>query len=97
MAAYVVVNVDVKDPARYEEYKAMVPPTLKPFGGRFLVRGGNVQPREGTWTPTRLVVLEFPDLERANAWYDSPEYAPAKALRQATSTADLVIVEGFNG
>ena len=97
MAAYVVVNVNVKDPVRYEDYKKMVPPTLKPYGGRFLVRGGKVQPREGTWLPQRLVILEFPSLEQANAWYDSPEYAPAKALRQATSTADLVIVEGFDG
>jgi uncharacterized protein (DUF1330 family) len=97
MAAYVVVIVDVKDPDRYEDYKKMVPPTLKPYGGRFIVRGGDVHPREGSWVPKRFVVLEFPSVERANAWYDSPEYAPAKALRQATSTADLIIVEGFDG
>ncbi len=97
MPAYVIVNVDVKDPARYEDYKKMVPPTLTPYGGRFLVRGGAVQPREGTWHPKRFVILEFPSVERANTWYDSPEYAPAKALRQATSTADLIIVEGFGG
>ncbi len=97
MPAYVIVNVDVKDPARYEDYKKMVPPTLTPYGGRFLVRGGAVQPREGTWRPKRFVILEFPSVERANAWYDSPEYAPAKALRQATSTADLIIAEGFAG
>ena len=95
MAAYVIVNVNVKDPLRYEDYKKMVPPTLVPYGGRFLVRGGTVHPREGTWLPKRFVILEFPDLERAKAWYDSVEYAPAKALRQATSTADLIMVEGF--
>jgi len=97
MAAYVVVSVDVSDPVRYEDYKKMVPPTLKPYGGRFIVRGGQVQSREGSWTPKRFVMLEFPSVERANAWYESPEYAPAKALRQATSTADLIIVEGFDG
>lgn len=97
MAAYVVVTVDVNDPVRYEDYKKMVPPTLKPYGGRFLVRGGDVQSREGSWLPRRLVILEFPSIEQANAWYDSPEYAPARALRHATSTADLVIVAGFNG
>jgi len=97
MPAYVVVSVDVKDPARYEDYKKMVPPTLTPYGGRFIVRGGKVQSREGSWVPTRFVVLEFPSVERANAWYDSPEYAPAKALRWATSSADLIIVEGFDG
>lgn len=97
MAAYVVVSVNVTDPVRYEDYKKMVPPTLKPYGGRFIIRGGQAYPREGNWVPKRFVVLEFPDMERANAWYDSPEYAPAKALRHATSTADLIIVEGFNG
>jgi uncharacterized protein (DUF1330 family) len=97
MAAYVIVVVDVKDPERYEDYKKMVPPTLAKYGGRFLVRGGKVQPREGSWMPKRFVVLEFPSVERANAWYDSPEYAPAKALRHATSTADLIIVDGFDG
>ncbi|HSL22461.1 MAG TPA: DUF1330 domain-containing protein [Vicinamibacterales bacterium] len=95
MPAYVIVNVDVRDPVRYEDYKKMVPPTLRPYGGRFAVRGGKVQVREGTWSPKRFVILEFPSVEQANAWYDSPEYAPAKALRHATSTADLIIVEGF--
>lgn len=97
MPAYVVVSVNVKEPVRYEDYKRMVPPTLKPYGGRFIVRGGTVHPREGTWVPKRLVILEFPDVERAKAWYDSPEYAPARALRHSTSTADLLIVEGFDG
>jgi uncharacterized protein (DUF1330 family) len=97
MPAYVVVSVDVKEPVRYEEYKDMVPPTLTPYGGRFIVRGGRVHPREGTWVPKRFVIIEFPSLERARAWYDSPEYAPARALRQATSTADLIIVEGVAG
>lgn len=96
MAAYVVVSVDVKDPVRYEDYKRMVPASLKPYGGRFIVRGGAVQVQEGTWRPKRLVILEFPSVDRAQAWYDSPEYAPAKALRQATSSADLLIVSGFD-
>jgi uncharacterized protein (DUF1330 family) len=97
MPAYVVVSVNVKDPVRYEDYKRMVPSSLAPYGGRFLVRGGAVQVREGTWSPKRLVILEFPSLEQAKAWYDSPEYAEAKALRQATASADLLIVEGFSG
>ena len=97
MAAYVVVSVNVNDPARYEDYKRMVPASLVPYGGRFLVRGGTVQVREGTWSPKRLVILEFPSVEKARAWYDSREYAEAKALRQATSSAELLIVEGFAG
>jgi uncharacterized protein (DUF1330 family) len=95
--AYVVVSVDVKDPVRYEDYKGMVPASLAAYGGRFLVRGGAVQVREGQWSPKRLVILEFPSLERALAWYDSPEYAEAKALRQATASAELLIVEGHTG
>ena len=95
MAAYVLVQVDVKDPVRYEDYKAMVPPSIAKFGGRFLVRGGTTHTLEGTWSPRRLVVVEFPSLEQAQAWYASAEYAEAKALRQATSDSQLLIAEGL--
>ena len=95
MAAYVLVQVDVKDPVRYEAYKKMVPPTLEKFGGRFLVRGGQTHSMEGTWSPRRLVVVEFPSVEQAKAWWNSPEYAEAKALRQATSDSQLLIAEGL--
>jgi uncharacterized protein (DUF1330 family) len=95
MPAYVVVSVEVKDPVRYEDYKRMVPPSLQAYGGRFIVRGGAVHVKEGTWTPKRLVILEFPSLERAQAWYDSPEYQEAKALRHATASADLLMVDGL--
>lgn len=94
MAAYVVVEVEVKDPVRYEDYKKLVPPTLAKYGGRFLVRGGKVTTLEGTWAPTRFVLVEFPDAERAKAWWASEEYAPAKALRQATSMTQMIIAEG---
>ena len=94
MAAYVVVQVDVKDASRYEAYKKMVPPSLEKFGGRFIVRGGQVHPMEGTWLPRRFVLLEFPSVEQAKAWWASPEYAEAKALRQATAESQLIIVEG---
>jgi uncharacterized protein (DUF1330 family) len=97
MPAYVVVSVDIRDPVRYEDYKTIVPGSLAPYGGRFLVRGGQVHVREGHWNRDRFVILEFPTLERAQAWYDSPEYAKAKALRHATSTADLFMVEGVPG
>ena len=97
MAAYVVVNVDVKDPTRYEAYKSMVPPTIAAYGGRFLVRGAPLHEMEGKWPRPRLVILEFPDVDAAKRWWASPEYAEAKALRQANADAELVIVEGFNG
>jgi uncharacterized protein (DUF1330 family) len=95
MSAFVVVQVDVKDPERYEAYKKMVPPTLEKFGGRFVVRGGAVHVMEGDWSPKRFVLVEFPSVERAKAWWASPEYAEAKALRQATSDSRLIIVEGL--
>lgn len=94
MAAYVVVQVEVKDPDRYEGYKKMVPPSLAKYGGRFIVRGGQVHPMEGTWSPKRFVLVEFPSVEQAKAWWASPEYAEAKALRQATAESQLIIVEG---
>jgi uncharacterized protein (DUF1330 family) len=94
MPAYVIANVDVKDPARYEEYRKMVLPTIQAFGGRFLARGGNVDSLEGPWHPNRIVIVEFPSVERAKAWWSSPEYAPAKALRQQTSDGSLIVIEG---
>jgi uncharacterized protein (DUF1330 family) len=95
MSAYIVVQVDVKDPIRYEDYKRLVLPTLGAFGGRFLVRGGKTQTLEGNWAPQRFVIVEFPDAERAKAWWASDAYAPAKALRQATSVTQMILAEGL--
>jgi uncharacterized protein (DUF1330 family) len=94
MAAYVIVNITIRDPVRYEEYKRLASPTVGAYDGRYVVRGGSVDVREGGWTPSRLVVLEFPTVERARAWWDSPEYAPAKAVRQSCADTQLVITEG---
>lgn len=94
MSAYIVVEVEVLDPQRYESYKAMVPPSLAAYGGRFLVRGGKVATLEGEWSPKRFVVVEFPSVDKARAWWDSPEYAEAKALRQATAKTQMIMVAG---
>ncbi len=94
MAAYIVVQVDVKDPVRYEDYKRMVPASLAKYGGRFIVRGGRTETLEGDWSPNRFVMLEFPDADRARAWWASQEYAEAKALRQATSFTQMILAEG---
>lgn len=94
MAAYVIVNVDVQDPARYPDYVKAVPATLAPFGGRFLVRGGRAERIEGEIEPRRVVVIEFDSAERARAWWHSAEYAGPKALRQATARTDMILVEG---
>jgi uncharacterized protein (DUF1330 family) len=94
MPAYVVVEIEVLDKERYENYKQMVPPTLAAYGGRFLVRGGEVETLEGAWSPRRLVVLEFPSAGRAKEWWGSAEYASAKALRQATARTQMILVKG---
>lgn len=94
MPSYVVVEVEVLDAQRYELYKQMVPPSLAAYGGRFIVRGGAVETLEGTWSPKRLVILEFPNAERAKAWWESTEYAEAKALRQASARTQMIVVEG---
>jgi uncharacterized protein (DUF1330 family) len=94
MPAYVVVNLQVLDPVRYEEYKKMAPASIAQYGGRYLARGGTMSILEGTWDSCRFVILEFSDAARARAWWDSKEYAPAKALRQATAQTDMVLLEG---
>jgi uncharacterized protein (DUF1330 family) len=73
----------------------MVPSSIEKFGGRFLVRGGRTHTLEGNWSPKRFVMVEFPDVDRAKAWWASSEYAEAKALRQATSDSMLIIAEGI--
>jgi uncharacterized protein (DUF1330 family) len=96
MSAYVIVNVDTKHPQEYERYKEMAQKTVAQYGGRYLVRGGQMNVLEGLWEPTRIVILEFPSYEKAHEWWHSTEYAPAKQLRQRLSATDLLIVEGYN-
>jgi uncharacterized protein (DUF1330 family) len=94
MAAYVIVDIEVTDPAGFDEYRQRVPATLAAHEGRFLVRGGAYEVVEGSWRPRRLVVLEFPSLAQARRWYDSEEYREPKAMRLRTSKANIVFVEG---
>ncbi len=94
MAAYVIANVDVHDTTRYAEYVKAVPATIARYGGRFVVRAGKAELLEGSWVPKRVVVLEFPSLERAKEWWSSEEYRPLRTLRQSVSSGDLIVVEG---
>ncbi len=94
MAAYVFVEIEVTDPATYEEYRKQVLPVVAKYGGKFIVRGGKVETLEGGWAPKRFVALEFPSLEQARQWYHSPEYAPLVELRQKASRGKLILVEG---
>ena len=95
MAAYVIVEIEVTDPVRYEDYKMMAPPTIAAYGGRYLARGGRTEPFEGGWAPQRLVILEFPSLERAREWLESPEYRDARQLRHLTARSRMVAIEGL--
>ena len=94
-SCYIVGDIDVTDPERYKDYTAHTESTLEPFGGRFIVRGGNPQTIEGTWAPARIVVIEFPDRESASAWYASARYQEILPIRQEASTGSLVLVEGY--
>jgi uncharacterized protein (DUF1330 family) len=94
MAALVIVDIGIKDPVRYAEYKRLAAPTVTAHGGRYLVRGGKVDLLEGSWSPRRLVVLEFPSAEGARQWWDSEEYRAPKALRQQCASTEMIVVEG---
>ena len=94
MKAYIIVDVSIKDQVRYEDYKKLTPASLIPFEGRFIVRGGATETLEGDWQPGRIVVLEFPSVEKAKAWWSSAGYAPAKAIRQSASETQMILVEG---
>ena len=94
MAAYLIGQIEITDAEAYDDYRSQVPPTLEGRGVRFLVRGGDMQRLEGDWPYDRVVVLEFPSMEAARAWYDSAEYAGPKALRQGASRGNMILVEG---
>ncbi len=96
MSAYIVVEVDVKDPERYADYRTMVPASLEAYGGKFLVRGGAVEKLEGDWEPSRFVVIEFDSVEQAKRWWDSDEYRQARNLRQETADTRMIVVEGYS-
>jgi uncharacterized protein (DUF1330 family) len=94
MAAYVIGEIEVTDPALYEEYRKQVMAVVTKYGGKFIVRGGRVETLEGGWSPKRFVALEFPSMEQAQEWYRSPEYAPLIELRKKASRGKLILVEG---
>jgi uncharacterized protein (DUF1330 family) len=93
MAVYVIGSLTIKDAVRFEDYKRTVLPSMEKYGGRFVARGGPIV-LEGEWPRERLIIAEFPSMERAQQWWGSPEYAEPKALRQATADSELVIVQG---
>lgn len=94
MKAYVIVEVSITDINRYEEYKKLTPATIAAYDGRFIIRGGKTEPLEGNWHPDRIVVVEFPSLEKARQWWHSDEYSQAKAIRAEAAHTKMFIVEG---
>ena len=94
MPAYIIVDIEVTDPAGYEEYKKLAGPTVTNYGGEYIVRGGSPEMLEGNWTPTRIVVIKFPDRERAKAWLNGPEYREPRKMRHAASKARMIVVDG---
>lgn len=94
MAAYLVCDIDVADPVRYEDYKKISSSSAAQYGGRFIVRGGAHETLEGDWQPGRVVILEFPSAEQLRAWWNSPEYAEGKDIRHAAAGSKIIMVEG---
>lgn len=94
MAAYIVSRVKILDPAAMQRYVTEAPATVAAFGGRYLVRGGDVRALEGAWEHERMVVVEFPDKESALAWYESESYRPLRDLRQSSAEAVILLVDG---
>jgi len=93
--AYVVVEVRITDPERAARYAAVSPATVERYGGRYLARGGAISVLEGGWDP-RLVVIEFPSIEKAREWYDSPEYREVRRLREGAGEWRVLLVEGVD-
>ncbi len=95
MAAYVISEISaILDPVLMERYRALAQTTIKHYGGRYIVRGGAIEKVEGDWTAQAIVIVEFPTMEKARAWYRSPEYAEALAIRPQALTRRLLLVEG---
>ena len=95
MAAYVIADVEVTNPEAYEEYRPQVPATIEKYGGKYVVRGGTVETVEGIWSPQRLVMIEFPSMELARKWYDSPEYTEIRGIRFRNAKSNVIFVDGI--
>jgi len=96
VTAYVIYEGQVHDPALYEIYKAEAQETIRAAGGRYIARGGKTVPLEGEGPAERTVVVEFPDLASALAWYHGEAYSAARARRQGAATARMWVVEGLD-
>ena len=93
MPAFVIIEVDITDQKKYDAYKQLTPATISAYGGKFVLRGNPVTVLEGEWNHERLVMLEFPTKEKANAWYNSEGYQHAKSVRKDAASANFLLIE----
>ena len=94
MAGYIVADIEITDPDEYQKYAQQTAATLERYGGKFLVRGGRSETLEGDWKTERLVILEFPSVEQAKKWYDSPEYSSIIGIRHRSAISKMLLVQG---
>ena len=94
MSAYIIVEIEITDPAGYEDYKKQAAATVHKYGGKYIVRGGKAEVLEGEWIPKRIVVLEFPTMERAKEWLNCKEYREPRKMRHRTAKTNMILVEG---
>lgn len=95
MSTYLLVDITVHDPEQFAEYVQKARPLVEKHGGVYRVRGGDVTVKEGTWSPQRLVVVEFPSREHVDACLADPEYQPVVAIRHAAATSNMIVVDGY--
>ncbi len=94
MAGYIVADIEITDPDEYQKYAQQTAATIERYGGKFLVRGGRSETLEGDWKTKRLVILEFPSVEQAKTWYDSPEYSAITGIRHRSAISNMLLVHG---
>lgn len=95
MAAYIIVDVTIFNEDEYAKYRALTPASIKAYDGKFVVRGGKTEVIEGNWDPQRLVILEFPTMQRAREWWNSPEYTAIKKIRLDNAESNMLLAEGY--
>ena len=94
MAGYIVVDIEITDPNEYQTYAKQTAATIERYGGKFVVRGGEPETLEGDWKTKRLVIIEFPSIEQAKAWYNSPEYSAIIGIRHHSAISKMLLVQG---
>jgi uncharacterized protein (DUF1330 family) len=94
MTAYVIIDMNITEPLRYEEYKTLAGPTLELYGGKYLAHGGMTEILEGSWAPGHLVILQFDSVEQAKDWLNSTEYHEPRRLRHEAAVSNMVVIEG---